>query len=340
MIDVSKIEAAFNKIVSGTRGKIYSQLMSNMEVKSPLYELLKRNTKSGFKDGTYYVGVNSYLSEVLQAWQKTKTSKGGIEFIPNEIRQKRHMIYIDDISPDDVVKVLEAMDMFDETKEPTDQDIVLYIIDQVTRKANEDRLYEQLYRGKYVAPTSGVAGPAQNSIDGFGEILEAGLEETDPNKKINNCDIGIIDLDLAYEQLKDFGKQIPEKYRTRPMNAFVSDDVKIAFLEGRESAIGTHVNTNDKNPDYIPFTNIRLWSEPSMVGSKRIFTTPDWNLRRIIDKKTDLGNLRAKEFAIDLVTVSGHYHEAWGFEMNNFVWTNAFSNSGSGGGEENETYVD
>jgi hypothetical protein len=336
-LDVSLVAAAFNKIAGKKRKEIYSQLMQGTLVVSPL--LNKLRTVSGIQKDQIYYGSNAEISEILQGWVDTKVKKGTMKLVPNEIRQRRHMIYTG-IKPDALVGTIEGQ-TFDETKDITDQDLVKLMLDMITKQVPEDRIYKQLYRGKYIAPTDNVANPAENAVDGFNEIIEAGLEEANASKKINGIQIGNLDDNLIYEQLTtDLIMGINEKYRYRPMDAFISPDKYHRYLVGREESIGLRVNTADNNPVFIPNTLIRLNPEPSMVGSKRIFVTPDWNLVRIVDKKTDgASGLKAKDYAVDEVTIYGDYHEAFGFNYNKMVWTNNISNNGSGGGDENETFV-
>lgn len=336
-LDVSLVAAAFNKIVGKKRTEIYSELMGNGIV-SPL--LNKCTVVSGIQKNQVYYGTNAKITEIVQGWVRDKVAKGDLDLIPSEITQRRHMIYTT-IQPDEVVGTIEGQ-MFNETKEPTDQDIVKLLVDMIVKQVQEDRIYKILYRGKYVSPTNASTNPAENAVNGFGEVIEAGLEESNEDKRINGINIsGSLDNDNIYEQLLDFAMGIDAKYRYRPMSAFLSEDAYHNYLIKREETIGTRVNTDDKSPIKIPRTNIMLFPEPSMVGSGRIFVTPDWNLVRIVDKKTDAtSGLKAKDYSVDTVTIYGDFHEAFGFNYNKMVWANNLSNNGSGGSDENETYVD
>lgn len=338
-LDVTKIAAAFNKIVGAKRTEIYSRFMAMGDMNSPLLKMMK--VVSGVQKDQIYYGSNGDIDEILQAWVRDKVAKGTLTLVPNEIRQRRHMIYTK-IKPDDLVGTIEGR-LFDETRDITDQDMVNLMIDMIVKKVQEDRIYEQVYRGKYTAPVNASTNAATNAVDGINEIIETGLEESDDAKKINGIDIsGALDMDNIYEQLAvDFVLGIDPKFRYKPMHAFLSEDAYHHFLIKREETIGLRVNTDDKSPVKLPRTNIILHPEPSMVGSSRIFVTPDFNLVRLVDKKTDAtSGLKAKDYAVDEVTIYGDYHEAFGFEYNKLVWTNSLSNSGSGGGDENETFID
>ncbi len=338
-LDVSKIAEQFNKIAAKQRAEYYMLLMKGFEIDSPLLKTMK--IINGIQKNQYYIGSNVLMSEIIQAWTGTKAAKGTLTLVPNEIQQRRHMIYTK-LKPDDIVGTIEGR-LFDETREITAQDLVKMMVEMIQKQASEDRILKQLYRGKYIAPTDGQTNPAENAVDGLNEKIEAGLEESDDNKKINGINIsGGLDDDLIYEQLSvDFLLGIDPKFRYRPMKAYLSEDKYHRYLIARESAIGLRVNTADTTPTKLPNSNIILVPEPSMVGSERIFVTPDWNLARLVDKKTDAASgLIAKDYSVDEVTIYGDYHEAFGFEFNKFIWTNKLSNYGSGGGDENETFVD
>lgn len=339
-LDVQKIAEAFNKIAAAKRSTVYSLLMAQFEVKSEL--LANCNIVTGVQENQVYYGSNGFISEVLQAWVDDKVKKGDLSLVPAETRQRRHMIYTG-IKPDKVVGTIEGR-MFDETRDITDQDIVRLMLDMITKQAQEDRIFKQLFKGKYVAPTNNQSNPAENAVDGFGEVIEAALEQSDVQKRANGINLGgglSTDPDEVYEQIAQMFKLgIHPKYRYRPMEAYLCPDKYELYKAGREKAIGTHVNTEDKNNLYIPGTTIKLVPEMSMIGSRRIFATPKFNLVRIIEKKASQASpLKAKDYSVDEVTIYGDFHEAFGFNFNKIVWANNLSNSGSGGGDENETYV-
>jgi hypothetical protein len=339
-LNPNKIAEAFDKIAAAKRKNIYSQLMAQFEVKSDL--LSHCRVQSGVQKDQVYYGSNAFMTEVLQGWVRDKVKKGDLSLVPAETIQRRHMIYTG-IKPDELVGTIEGA-MFDEEKTITDQDIVILMLDMVTRQAQEDRIFKQLYKGKYVAPTNNQANPAENAVNGYGEVLEAGLEESDDDKKINGINISgaLVEDPSVYEQLSvDFKLGIHPKFRFRPMNLYIAPEIYEFYKAGREAAIGAHVNTEDLSNQYLPGTSIRIIPEISMIGSKRAFATPKMNLVRIVDKKTDqAGTLKTFVFDVDEVTIYGDFHEAYGFEFNKLVWTNNLSNSGSGGGDENETFVD
>lgn len=333
-INVQKIVTAFNPVIARRRDKIYSQYME--QITSPLFKYC--SPKGGIQANQKYVGSNVLLGEVLQAWQKGSVAKGDAKFIPAEIMQRRHEI-LTNFAPDDLYGTILGF-MRDERQKPTDVDIVNYMIDLLLSRSAEDLIYEQLYWGTYVAPTNGVASPAKEAVNGFGKLIELGLENPDDDQKMNGIDIGGgLVIGNEYEQIGDFVKQIHPKYRFRPMLAFISEDHAEGYWTQREEEIGTHVNTRDGNPYRVPGTQITLVPEPSMIGSDRIFVTPQWNLTRIFDQMSELSKLRANQYEPKVVTIEGDYNQAFGFEFNKFVWANNLSESGSGGGDEEEEPV-
>jgi hypothetical protein len=339
-LDVTKVADAFNKIAGAKRAKVYSLLMAQFKVESALLGHLR--VQSGVQKNQIYYGSNAMMTEVLQGWVRDKVKKGDLELVPAETTQRRHMIFTG-IKPDDIVGTIEGQ-MFDETRAITDQDLVKLMLEMIVEQAQEDRIFKQLYKGKYIEPTNNSTNAAENAVNGFGEVIEAGLEESDEDKRINGINISgaLADDTSVYEQLAvDFKLGIHPKYRYRPMHMYIAPEAWENYKAGREEAIGTHVNTEDKSSMLIPGTAIRIFPEMSMIGSGRVFVTPQFNLVRVVDKKTDqAGALKAKDYAVDEVTIYGDYHEAFGFEFNKLVWTNNLSNSGSGGGDENENFVD
>lgn len=333
-INADALAQDFSKVLAGKKDSIYSELMAQNKIQSPLYALLQSNTIGGVQKNQYHSTSGTFLTEILQPWVDDKVAKGTLSFKAQETVQRKHIIYFT-FKPEEIEGTIEGQ-LYNDSREPQMQDIVKYVSDQLIMAVWEDRIYKQLYNGVYATPTNNATNDASTAVNGFGKIIELGLEESDADKRINGLNIGALEDGNEYLQVQDAVMDIAEKYRYKPMVCFMSQDHAHRYSQQREEIIGTRVNTEDKSSMIIPRTNIMIMPEASMVNSDRMFVIPNWNVKRIIANRNDMSSLMAKSYDVDSVTMYGEYNEAWDFRFNKLVWANTFSNNGSGGGDEEE----
>jgi hypothetical protein len=285
------------------------------------------STITGVQDGQIYAKGNASIDEVVQKFTTTWAAKGNITMKPQTITQRRHKVNFA-VTPDDYVGTWLGY-LTDEKLTPEQYPFVKYILyNLILPQIQEDRELQQFYKGVY----NGSADEASAGMDGFGELIENGLEAG----TINGIDIGgELSEGNTYAQMKLFRNGLPNKFKTIPMFAFMAPEMLIDYLEDREDTVGAHVITNDKNPNQVPLSNLTLVGLPSMADSKRVFATVPGNMLRIVDQVNDVGRVYTQQQDY-VVKIFIDWHEAVGFGYNELVFANNFSNSGSGGGDEEE----
>jgi hypothetical protein len=333
-LNISEIAVAFDKFVGKHRKQLMWQILQDSVTTK------KMRVEAGIQEDQYYTGTNVFTDQVWQPYiLDGKAKKGGMTMIPNKTLQRRHMVHLD-FKPDKIRGTLEGR-LAPEGKDPTMLDIVKYMVEGVQRQINDDRENLVVYKGKYVAPVADVVSPAGDAVDGLNEVIEAGLEQTDVKKKINPLQhLDLSDEDTLYAQVKEAVKQVPAKFRTQPLKWNWSPDAGLAYRENRQSIIGQYVNTSDKDANRVPNTNWTFEELPSMTDSNRMFLCRDENMHKIIDSVNEAATIEVLRFSVDAITIYATWCEAYGFDFNPWVWANVLSNNFSGGGDENESFVD
>lgn len=335
-LDVSKVVAAINQVIGAKRNTMLWEVLNSSSTEAMVQDC---RTVFGIQENQYYIGTNAFISSAWQGYVKRdKQSRGDMVLAPAMILQRRHMIKTP-IFPDDIRGSIEGKMAMEEADIKV-KDIVKFLVEGLTARVSDDRVSLVIYKGKYSAHADGEVWPAEDSVNGFNEVIEAGLESADPTKKIHGWDIGALEEGLVYEQLQAAAKQTPAKYRSKPMNLYISDTNFMDYKDGREAEIGLRVMTEDKSAFKLKNTAWTIRPSVAMEGSARAFSTVPGNMVKIHDQKSDLGNIKAFEKDIDQLILHANWCEAYGFDFNGLVWANQFSNSGAGGGEENETFID
>lgn len=334
-IDIEQVNVAFNKVIGKERKTIAKALLY-----SSSDEVLYQDAEpiGGVQDKQYYVGINSQMSSVWQAHVSTKVSSGELKFLPTETLQRRHIVKMN-FKPEDVRGSLMIGQMANESDAIELMDIVKLAKANILESIENDRVEDVIYKAKYVAPTNGQVNPGRTAVDGFGTLIEYGLEASpsDDKKRMNHWDIGVLDEDLIYSQIKDLVKQTDEKYWTKPLNFYWSPLMMLWYKENREATIGTRFNSEDKNLMVIPGTNWNIRVSSAMTGSKRCFATPKGNMKRVYDQIDKLMTIKSLVTDIDALTLHADWCESYAFDFNQLVWANHFTSSSTD--NEAETYV-
>jgi hypothetical protein len=334
-LDVTKVVAAINQVIGAKRNGFLWEVM-NDSGNEPLVQDCR--TVFGIQENQYYIGTNAFISSAWQGYVKRdKQAKGDMTLAPSMILQRRHMLKVP-IFPDDIRGTIEGK-LAQEEQDMKVKDIVKYLMDGLKMRISDDRVSLVIYKGKYEVVADGNVWDAEKSVDGFNEKIEAGLETADDTQKINGWDIGALDDDTIYAQMNDAVKQTPAKFRTKPMLVYMSDSKFLAYKENRLSVVGGQFNPDDKSPMKLKDSNWTIRPSVAMESSDRVFATVAGNMVKIHDQKADLGNIKAFEKDIDELTLHANWCEAYGFDFNGLVWANRMSNNGSGGGDEDETFV-
>jgi hypothetical protein len=335
-VNVQKIVDAFNTVVGKERTKMMADLLYGNQD-----EVLVADSRAegGVQENQFYVGANHFIDSVWQPHVDTKVAKGGLTFLPSRVLQRRHMVYLP-FKPDRIRGSLIIGKLSEENKGINVREIVKILQERMMASIQNDRIESVIYKGVYAAPTDAQANSASSSVNGFGKLIELGLEapRSDKENAINRWDnIGALDPDTIYTQIKELVAMTPAKFRNKQANFYLSDDMMLAYKENREATIGLRVNTNDTDLMRVPNTNWKFRPSIAMTGSNRCWMSPAGNLVRIYDQLNGEGSIEAFKKDVDMITLYAAWCESYGFDYNGLVWSNTFTSSSTD--NEAETFV-
>ena len=220
--------------------------------------------------------ANVEVQEVLQQYQDEFTSKGGMDFDPVEIMLYNVKVDIA-IVPQKLRKTWLGF-LTNNDKTPENYPFVAWFIEQyVMRQINQDIEKKAIYTGVYKAPEIGVAGNANETMNGIEKLL-IDAEAANKFDFINTGSIATDAVDFV-TQIEDFVLSIPELYRNEyelPIN--MSRTLRDKFRRGMRKKYNMNYAQTSELTTVMDFDNISVVGRASMMGKSRIWTTPQFNL--------------------------------------------------------------
>jgi hypothetical protein len=269
-------------------------------------------------DDTLYRGAETQFTRVVQPFQSAWTPLNPLKIQPVEIK-----LFKQKVDLDEEPHVLEATwlgflsgDDIDVAQWPF---IRWYMEVHLLPQIPEDMEMNELYSGKFVAPTAGVAGAAGTSMDGLETIINRhiGSGRTAP---ITLGAIPTNDDQDTYEYMEMFADRINKKYWKIPMVIGMDEAIARRAIRGKRAKYGKDV-AGLGNPLAIEDTNLTFLGLPSMDGAQKIWCTPKWNVC-YFRKKTQ----NQKQFKIEVVKrILSLYSDWWngvGFHIPEIIFTN------------------
>lgn len=274
-------------------------------------------------DDTIFRLANATFRTLVQPFQKTFTQKGGVDLVPNEIRQYRFKID-DEFMPDELYATWLGF-LTAKQVDRKDWPFVKWLIEvYYARQIDQDMELNEYYKGVYAAPTSGVAGADGTGMNGLQLLLQQGVD----NDTINSVNLGTLVADTIFDQVEAFTDGIAEVYQGIKMNVFMSRYWYKKYMQDKR-AQGYYQKTSDKEIDgKIDFTPLDVKPLASMVGTNDIFCTPAENFLHVSPATLTKNQFKIEE-AKRAVAVMADWSEGLGFGINKAVWTN-IQKSGSG----------
>lgn len=270
-------------------------------------------------DETAYQSSNNESTEVIQAYQHGFTPKGDHTFHPNNIllhRIKADQTYQPDAVYDSWLEFLAATN-----NKPETFPIVRYIMEvMLPAQIEQDRELSMVYNGIAATPTTGTAGSAKNSMDGFQITLRRSALATHvyPIHVVDNG-IGELNSTDIFDQIEKFADAIPERLKRLPFIFFVSPDMEMAYLRKKRTLGYYQINGDKEIRPNVDFTNFRVVGVPSMTGSKHLWATIPQNILYLSKKTWKPGQFDMQVDKRD-VNVLGDWMEGLGFEDNDLVF--------------------
>ncbi len=267
-------------------------------------------------DDTIFRLANATFRTLVQPFQKTFTQKGGVEIVPNEIRQYRFKID-DEFMPDELYATWLGF-LTQKSVDRKDWPFVKWLIEvYYARQIDQDMELNEYYKGVYAAPVAGTAGADGTGMNGLKKQIQAGVDAL----KINSVNLGALDTTTIFDQVESFTDSIAEVYQGIKMNVFMSRYWYKKYMQDKR-AQGFYQRTSDKDIDgKIDFTPLDVKPLACMVGTDDIFCTPVENFIHISPATLTKNQFKLEE-AKRSVAVMADWSEGLGFGINEAVWTN------------------
>jgi hypothetical protein len=267
-------------------------------------------------DDTIFRLANATFRTLVQPFQKTFTQKGGVEIVPNEIRQYRFKID-DEFMPDELYATWLGF-LTQKSVDRKDWPFVKWLIEvYYARQIDQDMELNEYYKGVYAAPVAGTAGADGTGMNGLQKQIQAGVDAL----KINSINLGALDKTTIFDQVESFTDSIAEVYQGIKMNVFMSRYWYKKYMQDKR-AQGFYQRTSDKDIDgKIDFTPLDVKPLACMVGTDDIFCTPVENFIHLSPATLTKNQFKLEE-AKRSVAVMADWSEGLGFGINEAVWTN------------------
>jgi hypothetical protein len=267
-------------------------------------------------DDTIFRLANATFHSLVQPFQKTFTQKGGVEIVPNEIRQYRFKLD-DEFMPDEFYATWLGF-LTAQQVDRKEWPFVKWLIEVYYKnQIDQDMELNEYYKGVYATPQAGVAGEDGTGMNGVQLLLKAGVEVG----TINSIDIGELNTSTIFDQIETFTDKISEVYQGIKMNVFLSRRWFKKYMQDKRVQ-GFYQKFSDKDIDSgIDFTPLNVIGLASMVGTDDIFCTPAQNFLHVAPATITKNSFKFEE-AKRAVAVMADWSEGLGFGINQAVWTN------------------
>jgi hypothetical protein len=217
--------------------------------------------------------ANVQYSEVLQAFQKTFTPKGGVTFTPKAI--PLFNVKVDEtFYPDDLKNQWLAF-MTSNNLDRTTWPFVRWFIEKYVLAQIMADLENNIYGAAYVAPTPGTAGAASASFDGLKKIINAAITGT----TMSTIATGSPNATPATwaGQIETFVQSIPELYWKTAMSLNMSRALALRYKQGRRIKYNSTYDQVSEMMAVEDFEQIQVAGFGSMAGKTKIWGTPKLN---------------------------------------------------------------
>ena len=275
---------------------------------------------------TIYRGANPIVGSFLQPYQEDFTPKGSVDFHPNEIQLRPCKVDVE-IFPERIEESWLGFLGGDDSRTLQNWPITKYIIKQILDSVNQDKELQVVYKGQYSAPVVGTAGESYQCFDGLHKQLLAAVADAQyPAHLIEG--VGELTAADCFDQVEFFVRHIPEKYRRLGLPIFMSDDMRLAYLETKRLRGYYTVKDDTELTTRIDFSNCRIVALPSMAETTDIFTTLPSNIVHLTKRDHGATNFDVQKDIRKVILICDWF-EALGFVCNDYIFTNRSTAAGA-----------
>jgi hypothetical protein len=235
-------------------------------------------TVAAVKDRIVFTQVD--VGEVAQAYQKAWTPKGELRITPEEY-MLRYLKVDKEIDPNELRQTYLADYLAGATAEENEL-VRNFYMNMVVRAAEDTD--NALINGRYVAPTTGVAGSALEVVDGLKEVVKKFVDKG----QITPFECDAIDESNACSALRQLWMQIPTPHRYSPkLRCYIFDGTWDMYRENYDMVYGV-MNVNNSTPTRIHNTSCEVVVLPYGGVSNMALFTMEGNIRLLDNQPSDL----------------------------------------------------
>lgn len=280
-------------------------------------------------DDTSYQMGNTELSRVLQPFQPGWTPLGTLKASPIVLTQTPFKVDLEE-NPDKLENSWLGF-LADSNLDRAQWPFVRYLVEEhLYNRMDEDYELNEIYFGKYVAPTAGTPGAQSTGMDGIRTVINRAIA----GSKITPIALGAIPTDpqAFCEYVEAFVAQFSIRYRGRAMEVCMNTTLARRYAVGFHAKYRLDTNATAANPIIdgngdalatypIQFTNHRVVGLLSMGDSMKIWATHKDNRKRLTKKAVNTRAVRI-ESAKRQVYIYTDFWKGLGFPALQAVFTN------------------
>lgn len=296
---------------------------------SRVLKLLKQKTetvthaKRIITGDTVYRQSEALITEILQPFQNTWTSKGNTTFKPRDITLRPMKIDWQGV-PDKLKESWLGFLADFEEKDRKKWPFVRWLIEEMLITQSEhDREKAAYFYGEYVAPVEGVAGNAADVMDGIKKLLDDGID----GATMNEVSLDAITPSNIFDLVEEFTDSIPDEYDMVPMKLFMSRKNFRDYFRDKRNTHGGNTNFQDSDRFVDYRENIEIVGLPSMAGSDYLFATPKNNFLWCTNGSVGRPQIEGVDRTVKVYT---DWYEGLGFGLDEMVFVSRPAASGSG----------
>ncbi|WP_201979326.1 hypothetical protein [Hymenobacter rubidus] len=280
-------------------------------------------------DDTSYQMGSTELSRVLQPFQPGWTPLGELKAAPIVLTQTPFKVDLEE-NPDKLESSWLGF-LADSNLDRAQWPFVRYLVEEhLYARLDEDYELNEIYFGKFVAPTAGTPGAAGTGMDGIRTVINRAIAAS----KITPIALGAIPTDpqAFCEYVEAFAASFTLRYRGRAMEVCMNTTLARRYAVGRHAKYRLDTNATEANPiidgngdqlqSYpIEFTNHRVVGLNSMGDSQKIWASHKDNRKRLTKKAVNTRAVRI-ESAKRQVFIYTDFYKGLGFPVLEAVFTN------------------
>jgi len=297
-------------------------------IKDILTKLMQRSVTASYfptriTDKTVLEKVTAEFTRVLQRFQKDFTPIGGTTFEPVKIPLYKLKIDLKE-TPDDLEESWLGF-LADSGLKRKDWPFIKWYLTNALIQADKDLELNEIYNGVPGVITPGTATASGTSLKG----IKKQINEANTNGTLLKITMGAVP-DTAtdagkkalVEYIETMIKSTPRLLRNELDYVFLNEDLHDDFRDGMRLKYNTNYESVPEGKiTKLRNDNISVVGLPSMTGSTKIWTTPEWNRQSGFKKP---GN--EKIFEVENVdrTVKAYtdYYKGFGFWILQYLVSN------------------